>query len=157
MSLRRWWRRIAAGAVAFVLLELVLVIADLDPDAARLGLLVAICVAVLGLVLDALADGGPSWDVEVERPSLRESGDPRLGRFVNLLEAHLSARRPDSALRERLAALADRVLVQRHGLVREDPRAADLLGPEVAAVLEGPARRLAPGEIDRYLTRIEEL
>ena len=40
---------------------------------------------------------------------------------------------------------------------RADPRATELLGAELAAVLDGPARRLAPAEIDRYLTRIEEL
>jgi hypothetical protein len=40
---------------------------------------------------------------------------------------------------------------------RDDPRAAELLGPELVAVLTGPVRRLSPADIDRCLTRIEEL
>ena len=157
MSARRWWRRLAGGVVAFVALEVALVLADTEPDAVRLALLVATCVAVLGLVLDALSDGGPSWDVEVELPSVRETGDPRLGRFVNLLEAHQAARTHDAALRDRLGTLADHVLSQRYGVTRSDSRSAELLGPDLTAVLDGPARRLTPAEIDRCLTRIEEL
>lgn len=153
----RWWRRVVGGVVAFAALETVLVLLRADPDAVRLGLLVATCVAVLGLLLDALSDGGVRWDVEVARPPVRERGDPRLAAYERLLEAHLAARSPDPALRDRLAALADRVLAQRHGVDRADPRAAALLGPEVSTLLAGPPRRLTPAEIDRCLTRIEEL
>lgn len=153
----RWWRRLAGGVVAFAALETVLVLVRADPDAVRLALLVATCVAVLGLLLDALSDGGVRWDVEVERPSGREHRDPRLAGYLRLLEAHAAARSPDPVLRDRLATLADRVLAQRHGLGRADPGATALLGPEVLAVLTGPPRRLTPAEIDRCLTRIEEL
>jgi hypothetical protein len=154
---RRWLVRAAAGVVTFTILEVVLVLADLDPDAVRLALLVATCVGVLGLVLDTLSDGGPRWTVDVEHPSAREGGDPRLSLYVNLLEAHLSARADDSALRDRLATLTDQVLLQRHGLHRDDPRAEALIGPDLGAVVSGPARRLSPADIDRCLTRIEEL
>ncbi len=157
MNRRRWLRRAAAGVITFVILEVVLVLVHFGPDAVRLALLVATCVGVLGLVLDTLSDGGPSWAVEVERLSARESGDPRLSRYVNLLEAHLSARSDDSALRDRLATLTDQVLRQRHGLQRDDPRAEVLIGPELEAVISGPVRRLSPADIDRCLTRIEEL
>jgi hypothetical protein len=157
VSRARWWRRLAGGLVAFAVLEVALVLAETDPDAVRLALLVAICVCVLGLVFDALAEVSPSWEVVVERPSGRDTGDPRLGRYVNLLEAHLSARSRDPALRDRLGVLADQVLRQRYGVPRDDPRAAELLGPDLTDVLTGPARRLAPAEIDRCLTRIEEL
>ena len=153
----RWTRRTVAGLVAFVALEVSLELADTDPDPVRLALLVATCVGVLGLVLDALSDGSPSWEVVVERPGARNTGDPRLGRYVNLLEAHLSARSRDATLRDRLAILADQVLRQRYGVTVDDPRAAELLGPDLVAVLTGPARRLGPAEIDRCLTRIEEL
>jgi hypothetical protein len=153
----RWWRRLVGGVVVFGALQVVLVLADAGPDAGRLALLVATCVAVLGLVIDALSDGGVSWHVEVERPSSRERGDPRLAAHLRLLEAHEAARTPDPVLRDRLGELAARVLAQRHGLDRDDPRAAELLGPEVLALLDGPPRRLAPAEIDRCLTRIEEL
>jgi hypothetical protein len=157
MIRNRWWRRLVGGVLAFGALEVVLVLADTRPDAVRLALLVATGAAVLGLVIDALSDGGVSWYVEVDRPSARERGDPRLAAHLRLLEAHEAARAPDPALRDRLGVLAARVLAQRHGLDRDDPRAAELLGPDVLRVLDGPPRRLPPGEIDRCLTRIEEL
>ena len=157
MSSRRWWRRAGAGLLAFVGLEVGLGLAEVGPDPVRLALLVATAVGVLGLALDALSDPSPSWDMEVERPSVRDGGDPRLSLYVNLIEAHLAARTDDAALRDRLRALADQVLRQRHGVRREDPRAADLLGPELTAVLTGPVRRLSPADVDRCLTRIEEL
>jgi hypothetical protein len=153
----RWWRRAGAGVLTFVVLEVVLVLADTGPDAVRLALLVATCVGVLGLVLDTLSEGGPSWTVEVERPSVREGGDPRLSRYVNLIEAHLTARSADGALRDRLATLTDQVLRQRYGVHRADPRGETLVGPDLAAVLDGPVRRLSPADIDHCLTRIEEL
>ena len=154
---RRWLRRAGAALLAFVVLEVVLGLAEVGPDSLRLALLVATTVAVLGLALDALSDPPPAWDVEVERPSVRDGGDPRLGLYVNLIEAHLAARTDDAALRDRLRTLADQVLRQRHGVRREDPRAAELLGPELTTVLTGPVRRLSPADVDRCLTRIEEL
>lgn len=159
MRPHRWVWRAVGGLVAFALLEVVLELTKTDPDPVRLALLVAICVGVLGMVRDALPDGTPSWEVVVERPSVRSSGDPRLSRYLNVLEAHLSARSHahDATLRDRIGVLADQVLRQRYGVSRDDPRAAELLGPDVVSALTGPARRLGPTEIDRCLTRIEEL
>jgi hypothetical protein len=51
----------------------------------------------------------------------------------------------------------DLVLRQRHGIGREDPTAAGLLGPELTAVLTSPPRRLSRPEIERCVRRIEEL
>lgn len=157
LAKNRWLRRLAGGAAAYVVLGVALELAETDPDPVRLALLVATCVGVLGLIFDALGDGSASWEVVLEQPSVRTSGDPRLARYVSLLEAHRAARSQDTALRDRLAALADQVLRQRHGVARDDPQAAELLGPELTAVLDGEPRRLQPAEIDRYLTRIEEL
>ena len=145
------------AVVAFGVLYPILVFFDADPEPIRLALLVGTCVALFGLTFDALGAEEPSWDVEVDRPSVRETGDPRLVRNVALLESHRSARLPDHALRDRLAVLTDEVLRQRYGLRRDDPAAEQLLGPELTDVLTGPARRLEPAEIDRCLTRIEEL
>jgi hypothetical protein len=153
----RWWRRVLGAAVVFIGLEVLLTLIDADPDPVRLSLLVAICTALLGLMVDALGGAEPSWRVEVERPSVRESGDPRLVRYVALLEAHLSSRTAEHALRDRLAVLTDQVLRQRHGLRRDDPRAVALLDPVLVGVLSGPPRRLGRAEIDRCLTAIEEL
>ncbi len=155
---RAWWRRLVGGAVAYAALEAGLVVADADPDPVRLAVVVAGGVALLGLLRDALAGGGASWDIEVEQPSLRERGDPRLRHYLGLIEAHLAARSADPALRDRLGVLADQILVQRHAGAAEDPpRRRELLGPELTALLHGPPRRLAPAEIDRCLTLIEEL
>ena len=155
MIARRWWRRLVGGAVAYAALEVGLELAQADPDPVRLALLVASSVAVLGLLRDALADGGASWDIEVERPSLRERGDPRLRQYLGLLEAHLAARTPDPALRDRLTLLATRAL-QRPGI---EPGTQPETQPETqpAWLWDGPARRLTPAEIDRCLTQIEEL
>jgi hypothetical protein len=154
---RHWWRRSAAGLAAFLVVGGVLTVIDADPDPLRLALLVATCTVLLGLVSDALDESEPSWSVEVEHPSVRESGDSRLARHVALIEAHLSSREPDRALRDRLGVLTDQVLRQRHGLGRGDPAGAALVGPELGEVLTGPPRRLSPGEIADCLTTIEEL
>lgn len=157
MSSSRWWWRLVLGLVVFAALEAVLVLVDLDPDAVRLALLVAICVAVLGLVLDVFGDSGASWTVPVEGPSVRETGDPRLSGYVFLLEAHVSARSYDTAVCDRLGVLADQVLRQRYGWTRDDPRAVALMGEELTAVLNRSAGPPSPAEIERCLTRIEEL
>ena len=153
----RWWRRTAGAALVFVVLEVVLVLVGSDPDPLRLALLVATCAALLALLLDALGGGEPPWRVDVERPSLREGGDPRLARDVAVVEDHLAARDDDRALRDRLAVLAEQVLRQRHGVHRDDPAAEARLGPELTALLTGPPRRMRPAEIDHVLTLIEEL
>lgn len=158
MSARtRWGRRGLGAVVAYVGLEVLLTVLDLDPDPLRLALLVGTYTALLGLVVDALSGDEPVWTVESEPPSARAGGDPRLGRYVALLESHLSAKEDDRALRDRIGVLSDQVLRQRHGLGRDDPGAVELLGPELAEVISGPPRRLAPALMDRCLTRIEDL
>ncbi|GAA1764097.1 hypothetical protein GCM10009795_008280 [Nocardioides hankookensis] len=153
----RWWPRVAGGFAAYVGFEVLLTLLEADPDPVRLALLVATCTAILGLVVDALNGGEPSWQVDVERPSVRDSGDPRLVRYVGLIEAHQSSRTPDHTLRDRLAVLTDQVLRQRHGISRADAGADVVLGPELTDLLTGPPRRLSNAQIDRYLTIIEEL
>jgi hypothetical protein len=153
----RWPLRVAGGLAAYVGLGALLILIKAEPDPLRLALLVATCTAILGLVRDALDGSEPTWHVEVERPSVRDSGDPRLVRYVGLLEAHQSSRTSDHALRDRLAVLTDQVLRQRRGLGRDDPEAAAILGPELTDVLTGPPRRLSRAQIDRCLTTIEEL
>ena len=77
--------------------------------------------------------------------------------YLRVLEGHLTVDVPDNVLRDRLAGLARLRLEQRHGLRLGDPRADELLGPELTAVLTGPPRRLSRAEIDRCVPRIEEL
>ncbi len=154
---RRWLLRLAGTVLGAAVLLVVLSVAGADPAPVPLVLLVATCAALASLLVDALVGEEPAWQVELDRPAREDAGDPRLVGHVRLLESHATARTADPAVRERLGALADQALRQRHGLRRDDPAAAPLLGPELAAVLSGPARRLSLTEIDRCLTRIEEL
>lgn len=157
MNPRRWWWRLVAGVLSFAALDVGFVLVDFEPDPLRLGLVVALVVATAALVLDALADPGPSWTVDVAHPARPPGQDARTARYLSLLESHLTARTPDGALRDRLASLADLVLRQRHGVGREDPAAAELMGAELTAVLASPPHRLSRSEIERCVQRIEEL
>jgi hypothetical protein len=145
------------GVAVFATLEVVFVVVDFEPDALRLALVVALVVVTWALVLDSLADAGPSWEVDAAHPTRPPGQDPRTARYLSLLESHVTARTPDGALQDRIAALADLALRQRHGLGRDDPAADGLLGPDLAAVLAAPPRRLSKAEIDRCVRRIEEL
>ena len=83
--------------------------------------------------------------------------DPRTASYLRILESHLSAREVDGALRHRLRELTDQTLRARHDLDLDDPRAAELLGAELARVLDRPALPLDPDQIERCVRRIEEL
>ena len=62
--MKRWVRR-AAGAAALLLgLDIVLTLFDFAPDHLRLALLVALAVAVTGLLTDSLGEDAPVWRVE---------------------------------------------------------------------------------------------
>jgi hypothetical protein len=157
MSSQRWWRRVAFAAALFAVLELVFVRIEFAPDTLRLALVVALGVALVGLVLDSLPEVAPLWDVHTVRPVTPPGQDHRTSLYLRVLEAHLTGRNPDGALRDRLGLLADQVLRVRHGVGRDDPLAAQLLGPELTRVLTEPPRRLSRAEIDRCVRRIEEL
>jgi hypothetical protein len=157
VSPARWWRRLALGAAVYLVLEVVFVRVHFEPDAVRLAVLVALVVALVGLVLDSLPDVAPQWEVHTVRPATPPGQDPRTSVNLRILEGHLTSRTPDAALRDRLAQLADEVLRVRHDLDRHDPRAAELLGPELCRVLADEPRRLSRTEIDRCVRRIEDL
>lgn len=128
-----------------------------DPEPVRLALVIGLLLALIELLVSALDAAGPSWKVDSVIPAGQPGRDAQFSTYLRILEGHLTSKTPDGALRDRLAALADRRLVQHQGVRREDPRAAPLLGPELVRDLDGPPRRLSLGEIERYLTRIEEL
>jgi hypothetical protein len=155
--MRRWARR-AAGAAALVLtLDIVLTVFDFAPDHLRLALLVALAVAVTGLLSDSLGESAPAWRVEPMGTGGVTATDPHLASYVRILESHLTARTADTAMRDRLAALCDERLARRHALTRDDPAAAALLGSGLLRDLAGPPRRLRREEIDVHLRRIERL
>jgi hypothetical protein len=153
----RWARRAAAAAVLAVVLDILLTRFEFAPDHLRLALVVALAVAVIGLLTDALAESGSPWRVEPMGSGRATATDPHLASYVRILESHLTARGADSALRDRLAGLCDERLARRHALTREDPAAGALLGTELISALAGPPRRLRREQIDDYLRRIEDL
>lgn len=152
----RWVRRAAAAAALLLVLDVLLSVFEFAPDHVRLALLVALAVAVAGLLLDSLAEG-PVWYVEPMGTGGVTATDPHLASYVRILESHLTARTADTALRDRLASLCDERLARRHALTRDDPAAEALLGSALLHDLAGPPRRLRREEIDAHLKRIEEL
>lgn len=154
---RRWWWRTLFGALLAALVKGLAVITDTSVDHLRLVLVVAVAVSALGLVVDAAKVEPVRWLVAPERGDEQGSSDPRTAAYLRVLESHLTAREPGPALRDRLGDLADQALELRHDLVRADPAASGLLGPELLRVLTEPPRRLELVEIDRCVRRIEEL
>ena len=155
--MRRWARRAVGAAALFVVLDLVLTRFEFAPDHLRLALVVALAVAVTGLLTESLAEGGSAWSVEPMGSGSTTATDPHLASYVRVLESHLTARGADTALRDRLAALCDERLGRRHALSRDDADTESLLGAEMLGVLAGPPRRLRKEQIDEYLRRIEDL
>jgi hypothetical protein len=122
-----------------------------------LVLLVVFVTSVLALVNLATVTEGSDWSVGSVQALAPPGQDSRLAMYTRAIIDHLDARTPDSTLRDRLAALADRRLRQRHALHLQDAAAANLLGVEVSSILTGSPRRLTRDEIDRCVRRIEEL
>lgn len=154
---QRWLVRFGTLVVLDTLLLLGLDWTGYEADEVRLSLLVTACLALAWLVADTVTEGGPPWTVHSRTVTRPPGSDARLATYVRVLEDHRVAREPNSSLRDRLAALADERLQLHHGLRLGDPRAHDLLGPELAAALSGPPRRLRAAELDAYVSRIEEL
>lgn len=153
----RWGVRLVALALLVTALYVGFAYFDYEPRLLPLALLVTVCVATVWLVIDVLGDLGPSWDVPQVVHVVPLGQDARLATNLRILEGHVTSTTPDRALQHRLGRLADQRLVQRHGLSVEDPRAADLLGPELLSVLADPPRRLRVEEIERQVRRIEEM
>ena len=154
---RRWWWRALLGVLLFAAVRALAFITDTSVDHVRLVLVVAVFVAALGLVVDASQVESVRWHVTPERGDQHGSVDPRTASYLRILESHLTAREPGSALRDRLGDLVDQVLALRHDLSRHDPEAVALLGAELQRVMTEPPRRLGVDEIDRCLRRIEDL
>ena len=138
---RGWVTRLVGAAVLAVAGYGVLVLMDFGPRPFGWGLLTVVGCAVAWLVLDTLDAERPQW-----LPTLPPQGD-RVEETTaddRLVDDHVSASAPGPALRDRLVALA----------FARDP---DLADAELAALASEVPRRLSPADIDRYLTRIEEL
>ncbi len=153
----RWTVRVAGLGVLVAALYVGFAIFDYQPRLVPLALLATVCVATIWLAIDTLGDLGPSWDVPPLVHVVPPGEDAWLGANLRIVESHVTSTTPDGALRQRLGRLADQRLSQRHGLSVDDPRAAELIGPELLSVLDDAPRRLRVEEIERLVRRIEEM
>ncbi|WP_426244909.1 hypothetical protein [Nocardioides sp. LHG3406-4] len=155
--MKGWVGRVAVAAVLYAVLYVALRTLDFEPHAVPLLLLVLLGLLVWWLVIDALDAPPAEWNVASTSPFQPPGQDVVLSGYLRLLESHAASREPDQALRRRLLALGHARLEARLGVPPDDTTSADALGPEWAAMCRDPHRRLSVAEIDRMLTRIEEL
>lgn len=140
LSWRGWRGRVGwvlgLGALGWVAAELL----RFEPEPLPYVLLVAVVAALAWLVLDTTDTEPAQW-----APPSPTRGDrvDEATSDLRVLTSHQQASSPSEAVRERLLALAR----------GRDPALAERLHEE----LGGPARRLSPAEIDRILTRIEDV
>jgi hypothetical protein len=153
----RWWWRLLGGLLVFAGVEAAVRLVHASADEVRLVLVVALVTGAVAVLVDASVVAPAVWSTHVGGESGLGRLDPRTAWYLRLLEAHLSAREADGALREQLRELADQTLRARHDLTADDPRAEELLGDEVRRILSEPPRRLPLQEIERCVTRIEAL
>lgn len=158
---RRSW--VVRGLVMVLLAVAVNVVLDLVSrrhDVVLVTLAVICVVAALGLVVDGTASAtSVSWSVDRladARPARREA---TLASYERLLERHWASRDPDTALQQRLLALAERRLAQAHGADHEvrSERLRAALGPDLDALTDPRPRRLTTAQVSRVIDRIEEL
>ena len=135
---REWAGRLGAAALVGAIGFGATVLMDFDPQPVAYVVMVLLVFCVLWLVLDTVNTSPARW-----LPSLPASTDrvDESTSDLRVLTSHQQANHPSDVLRERLVALAR----------GRDPGLADELDAELA-----PGRRIAPADIDRILTRIEE-
>jgi hypothetical protein len=151
------WGRATAGIFVFAGTYIVAAQLHWDPEPVRLALVIGVAVALLELVVNVLEAPRSSWHVDPVNASTQQGRDAQFAAYLRIVEGHLSAKTPGPVLQNRLAALADPRQMLHHGVRRDDPRAAALLGPELVRDLDGHTRRLSLDEVESHLTRIEEL
>jgi hypothetical protein len=154
---RRWWWRAGGGLLAFAAIEGFTLLIHGRADELRLACVVALVVSASGLLIDASPVEPAVWATSVDPEGGLGRLDPRAASYLRILESHQSAREVDVVLSNRLRELATQTLHIRHDLSIDDPRAQELLGPDLGRVLREAPTKLDPHQIDRLVTRIEEL
>ncbi|MBA3780419.1 MAG: hypothetical protein H0X12_00990 [Nocardioides sp.] len=155
--MKGWLGRISLAAVSYAVLYVALRRFDFEPHAVPLLLLVILMLLVWWLVRDALDAPPAEWDVGTSAPFQPPGQDVVLSGYLRLLESHVASRQPEHALRRRLLMLGRTRLETRLGMPADDLTSDNELGPEWAALRRDPDRHLSAAEIDRLLTRIEDL
>ena len=83
MRTRFWWGWLAATAVVYGAIWLMLTGLDTQPRPGPLLLLVALVMAVLALVNISVTGDGPSWEVHPSQPVTEPGQDARLGMYTH--------------------------------------------------------------------------
>ena len=157
-----WWGRIVtAAAIWGILVAGAYALGD-SPRPGLLAVVVGAATVVVWLILDVSGDMESVRWLPQEPGAVRPPGeDQRLALLRRVVAQHLDGREVGDALYRHLVELTDQRLVMRRGVsIRADPaRAADLVGPELAAVVAArpPYPRLTLDQIDRIVSRIEDL
>lgn len=157
MTRRQWMLRALVAALLTVLSYVIALLMDFDPDPARLALVVATATALFSVAHQSMTDMPASWLPQPRLPTRPLGQDTGTNTTMRMLESHLTAADPSPLLRDRLARLAEARMRQRHGIGLADPEASELLDEHTLGVLRGPVRRLSKKDIDRTVSRIEEL
>lgn len=134
-----WRNRLFLAAFVAALGYVYALLLDFGPRPVPYVVMAAVVLTLVWLVFDT-AEAEPARWV----PSLPSAGDrvDEVTSDLRILSSHRQASVPSEAVRDRLVALAQ----------ARDPVLADTLRKEL-----DPVRRLSPAEIDRILTRIEEV
>ena len=157
MTARRWWWRAAVAIVTGVVGVFAGDRLGLDPDPGRTLLVVALVVAVAGLLSDSVIDPPPEWRPEHAGLGDWRGHDPRTAFYVRMLEIHLAARLSDPLVRDRLVRLAEQTVRTRHGVTPGTPEAIDRMGPELGRLAAQPPHRMTREELDTWISGIERL
>ncbi|MBS2938983.1 hypothetical protein KDN32_14685 [Nocardioides sp. J2M5] len=134
------WRGRVLGATALAAIGYgVALLLDFEPHPLPYALWWTIATAMVWLVVDTASVPRTVWRNGMPRGADRVD---QASSDLRVLSSHLQANEPTGALRDRLVGLAR----------ARDPDLADELRLELDTV-----RRLSPADIDRILTRIEEI
>jgi hypothetical protein len=157
MSGLRWWWRAAVAVVIGVAGVAAGDALGLDPHPGRTLLVVALVVALAGLLSDSVVDPPPEWHPGHPGREDWRGHDQRTGFYVRMLESHLTSRSVDAVVRDRLTRLAEQTLRTRHGVGPGTQEATERMGPDLVRLAAEPAHRMTREELDRWIGRIERL
>ena len=140
VAISRLWRgRLLTALVIGVAGYYLAVVGRLGPEPLPYVVMVVVVMSLVWLAFDTVESEPAQWV-----PALPAVGDrvDEATSDLRILSSHQQASVPSDAVRARLVALAR----------GRDPALAEALSIEL-----DPVRRLSPAEIDRILTRIEEV
>jgi hypothetical protein len=139
LGTRRWRLRAAGALVLGALGYGVAVLLDFDPQPLPFAVVVVIVYATFYLVVDVADAPAAEWQHALAAPADRVD---EVTSDLRIITSHQQADRPTDGLAIRLVELAR----------SRDPALAAEIRQELAGV-----RRIPPADIDRILTRIEDV